>query len=491
MKIGVIFGPYSVSSRPLNFFANNIWIAERGLTGSDLGVVVTAQNLVKMGHDVSLFTFYVPGTKPPQWEGVKLYEFQELDNIIDNSFDALISWNEPDVFRGLKTNAVRICQQMLNDFHYCASGFDDFVDIWTSPSEMHMQWMIKQVPSDKWKAVPLGYDPSWFTKREKVAGSVVWLSSPDRGLHLLLQEWPKIKKAVSEANLKIFYHIADFRAGELGNRFSYIKYAIPKLKDFGVEYVGSVSKNQINEELSKSMVVVAPLSTITPTEGFSCSTIEALAAGCFPIIGNIDCLGSIYGQVACMVPFPVEQHLSDLTNSVVRGLTDTVYREQTVKKCQEFADGYTWTKHAIKLLELIKEHPKFNSKNTQIPNINLPVKDAEISLTTENMVKLNIGAGPNIFAYDGWINYDREDFNYLVDYLRDTKEEDITPHYGYRSLATYLKNGGKIDVRVHDLRLGFSQHADNTVNLIYVGQVIERLNPVSNLQNFLKIVIEC
>jgi predicted SAM-dependent methyltransferase/glycosyltransferase involved in cell wall biosynthesis len=487
VRIAIIFGPYSVSSRPLNFFANNIWIAERGLSGSDLGVVVTAQNLAKMGHDVSLFTFYVPNTKPPVWDGVKLYDYQEIPTIIDDSFDALISWNEPDVFRGVSTNPVRVCQQMLNDFHYCVPGFDDFVDIWTSPSEMHMQWMIKQVPSDKWKAVPLGAEPSWFTKQEKNKGSVVWLSSPDRGLHLLLQQWPTIKKAVPEANLKIFYHINDLRGGDLGNRISYIRYAIPKLKDFGVEYVGSVCRNKITEELSKAMVVVAPLSTVSPTEGFSCSTIEGLTAGCFTVVGDIDCLGSIYSQVACMIPFPVEQHLDQLSNSIVRGLTDTAYREQTVKKCQEFADGYTWTKHAIKLLELITEHPKFKNKNIQIPNINSPVEIKEqIIPTVENIIKLNIGAGPNMFAHDGWINYDREDFNFVINYLRDTKEEDITPHYGYRTLATYLKNGGKVDVRVHDLRQGFAQHADNTVDLIYVGQVIEHLNPVFESPKFLK-----
>lgn len=480
MKIAMIFGPYSVSGRPLNFFANNIWISDRGLSGSDLGVVVTAKNFAKMGHDVSLFTFHDPGTKPLQWEGVKLYDYEERLQVIDDSFDAIVSWNEPDVFRGLPTDKVRVCQQMLNDFQYCLPGFDDLVDIWTAPSEMHKQWMLKQLPSDKWQALPLGSDSSWFTQQEKVKGSVVWLSSPDRGLHLLLQQWPQIKKAVPEATLKIFYHINDsFFLQEYTRRINYIKYALPKLKHLGVEHVGSVSRNQIANELSKAMMMVAPLSTISPTEGFSVSTIEAMTAGCFTIVGDIDCLGSVYGQTACMIPSPVEQHTDNLTAAVIRGLTDETYRSQVVSRCKQFSDGYTWENNAKKLEAIIQSHVKYKGPLTT-PHA---ITASELS---QNMVKLNIGAGPNMFAYPGWINYDREDFTHLVDHLTSVKIEDVTPYYGYRKLAEYLKAGEKLDMRIHDLRKGFAQHPDNSVDLIYIGQVIEHLNPIHESPQLLK-----
>jgi predicted SAM-dependent methyltransferase/glycosyltransferase involved in cell wall biosynthesis len=498
MRLALIFGPYSVSSKPLNFFVENIWISNRGLTGSDLAVVMTAKILAKMGHDVSLFTFHVPGTMPQVWEDVKMYCYEDRIKVVDDSFDTLISWNEPDVFRGMPTNNVRVCQQMLNDFHYCVPGFEELIDIWTAPSEMHKQWMLKLLPTDKYVALPLGSDPSWFPDQTKVKGSVVWISSPDRGLHLLLQQWPEIKKAVPDAHLKVFYHINDGLGGELGNRINYVKYALSKLKDLGVEHVGSVSRNQITAELAKTAVMVAPLSTISPTEGFSVSTIEACTAGCLPVVGDIDCLGSIYGKVAAMVPAPVEKHLDNLTYTIVRGLTNETWRKEVADKCKEFAQDYTWDKNVQKLVSLIIDHPKFR-KNKEVPNISLEaVKVPELekynpfesktpeTISSEKMVKLNIGAGPNMFPFPGWTNYDREDFKYLIDHLQNTKIEDITPHYGYRKLAAYIKSGGKTDVKVHDLRKGFEQHADNSVDLIYIGQVIEHLNPIFESPKLLK-----
>jgi predicted SAM-dependent methyltransferase/glycosyltransferase involved in cell wall biosynthesis len=494
MKIALIFGPYSVSSRPLNFYVENIWIAERGLSGSDLGVVMTAKNLAAKGHDVSLFTFHVPGTMPSIWEGVKMYNYEERLTVVDDSFDALVSWNEPDVFRGMSTKGVRVCQQMLNDFYYCIPGFDDFVDVWTSPSPMHMEWMLKQLPSPKWVSIPLGADPSWFLSQEKVKGSVAWISSPDRGLHLLLQQWPTIKKAVPEAHLKIFYHINDGLTGELGNRINYIKYALTKLKDLGVEHVGSASRHTITKELSKTSIMVAPLSTISPTEGFSVSTIEACAAGCLPIVGDIDCLGSIYGKVACMIPFPVEKHTTQISDAVIRGLTDEAWRTEIVNKCQEFSKDYTWDINTQKLEDAIKAHPKFN-KSSSITTTTPPVPSIDLieygsftsnAIPTEKMVKLNIGAGPNMFPHPGWINYDREDFKYLEDQLLKTPLQDITPYFGYQSLAKYIKSGKKLNIQVHDLRKGFAQHADNSVDLIYIGQVIEHLNPLFESPKLLK-----
>ncbi len=481
MKIALLFGPFSSSGRPLNFFANNIWISERGLSGSDLGVVVTAQQLAKRGHDVSLFTYHVPGTKPPIWEGVKLYNYEERLSIIDQSFNVLISWNEPDVFRDLPRTNIRICQQMLNDFNYCAPGFDDLVDIWTSPSEMHMSWMQKQLPSNKWVSLPLGSEPAWFTTfgsesswfvNKRVKGRIIWTSSPDRGLHLLLQQWSKIKSAVPEAHLKIFYHINDVPSSfaELYKRVNYCKYAIEKLKDFGVEYVGSVSRHQIAEEYSQAEIMVAPLDTISPTEGFSVSTIEACTAGCFPVVGNIDCLGSIYGNVACMIPSPVANNLDYLSNCIIKALIDDNYRQSTINKCQKFAKNYTWTKNIDKLEQLFGYKPAKSHINSNINN---------------SLIKLNIGAGPNVFPFDNWINYDHVDFSSYYNLLK-SRDINTEPMPYVKDIIKYLQNGGEINFKVHDLKTGFPQHSNDSVDLIAWSQCIEHLNPIYEVPLILK-----
>ena len=129
MKVAVILGSYSTGTRPLDFWYNNIWSSTRGLTGTDLCFVKTAEELSNLGHEVSLFVSHAqPNNKPDTWGKVKLYNIDQLKAVIDDSFDALISINEPDVFRGLTQKPVRIVWQMLNDFPFCQLGFDNYVD---------------------------------------------------------------------------------------------------------------------------------------------------------------------------------------------------------------------------------------------------------------------------------------------------------------------------------------------------------------------------
>jgi SAM-dependent methyltransferase len=108
--------------------------------------------------------------------------------------------------------------------------------------------------------------------------------------------------------------------------------------------------------------------------------------------------------------------------------------------------------------------------------------------------KLNIGCGPNIFPYFGWINYDHERFDQYFDWLKKT--DNLVPS------ATWAKDGpgtvenlkklqafireNDINFNQQDLCKGFPQHEDNSVALIYVGQTIEHLNPIHQMPNFLR-----
>lgn len=97
-------------------------------------------------------------------------------------------------------------------------------------------------------------------------------------------------------------------------------------------------------------------------------------------------------------------------------------------------------------------------------------------------VKLNIGCGPSMFPYPGWIHYDREEnCNAFLDWIVTVAEPK-----GYQiGIANYLKGGGKIDFRVRDLRDGFAHHPDGSVDSIYLGQMIEHLNPIYETPAFL------
>jgi len=374
MKIAFLFGAWSIGNRPLDF--NCLMSSPRGATGSEIGICLTAKEMADAGHDVHLFTVHF-ANKPDAWENVKLHHINNIHTEIDSSFDAVISWSEPDLLRYVPASCIRVCYQMLNDWSYCQEGFHDVTDIFITVSNKLQKFITAkmQYPSlEKWNVVPLGCVPELYSD-ERVPGRIVWTSSADRGLMNLLEIFPKVKKAVPEASLKIFYHFQygdmlkiDPNSGhvnhphvvEMAHRLRYCLDAIKRLASLGVEHVGSVSRDRINKELSEASVFAFPCDTVAFTEGFSCSTLEALASFTFPVISDMDCLGEVYNDSgAIVIKSPVRQNLDEFTAQVIKGLTDKNYSNEVISKCREFAKKNTWKNTADKISNIISNHNKF------------------------------------------------------------------------------------------------------------------------------------
>lgn len=247
-----------------------------------------------------------------------------------------------------------------------------------------MNHLKKLLPSSKgkWGIVGLGCSPEWY-QDQRVPGRVVWTSSADRGLHWLLQEWPKIRAAVPYATLKIFYHMEfghleglepdvvgseeEMRAQgknawgrpplvEMGQRIRYIKSAIKKLKPLGVEYVGSVCREQLKKELNEASVLGYCCDTAAFSEGFSVSILEAHASFTVPIITDKDCLGEVYkNSGALIVESPIKDHLSEYSDLVIKALTDQRFSDHIIDKCRIFAMLNSWDKVAEKLEGVMRE----------------------------------------------------------------------------------------------------------------------------------------
>lgn len=375
MKVAFILGDFCVGNRPLDF--NVLWSSNRGLTGTELSVTEMSRHFVNLGHDVSLFTMYT-GPQPPQWHGVKLYPLALMPKILDESFDAAVCMCEPDQFRKIPNKVLRVCFEQLNGFSWCKPDFDKEVDIWISPSQTHMEyqkeWGGGLTDNSKWYVVPNGCDPSWYTPKEKVYGRFVWSSSGDRGLHWVLSEWSKIKKAIPEAHLRIFYnfnfgdpefferpmHNVDSKILEIGQRVRYMKEMIKRLEPLGVEHYGSVSRDRINQEINESMVFAYPCSVTTFTEGFSVSLLENLCAGNYCVTTDTDALGNVYGKSGMpMAKAPLNQNnIGEFTKLVIKGLKDDKYRESVVSRTTNFAKKLTWEATSKEVERLIKIHPK-------------------------------------------------------------------------------------------------------------------------------------
>lgn len=97
-------------------------------------------------------------------------------------------------------------------------------------------------------------------------------------------------------------------------------------------------------------------------------------------------------------------------------------------------------------------------------------------------MKLNIACGPN--AFPGWTNIDRVDMSGYIETLRSVTDFTGWPE-AQAKLAARVKEG-LVTCEVHDLRKGFPDIPDESVDAIYFGQAIEHLNPLYEAPQFLR-----
>lgn len=397
MKIGFVYGPFCLGGsdtarKATGFNFDDMWGDSRGLTGSELSFFRISQELARRGHEVHAFTLS-RGPMPERFEGVSMHDFESMYTLVDPSYDAVCSWNEAEVFRGMNPSPVRLCNLQINDFVHCRPKFHEIVDVWTSPSESHRQmvlsrgaWPVHLYPGDqgyvyqpdpaRWTVLTNGCDPDRYAKLgvQKVRGRVIWASSPDRGLHWMLQEWPKIRRACPEAELKIFYKVGkwvdslvdndypDPSIREQRRRALYIREALRRLDGMGVRLVDSVSRNQIDREMAEAEVLAYSCDPVSWTEGFSVTLMEACAAGSCPVTTGVDALPEIYGKHVPMVPAPVKDHISEYSDLVVRALTDAPWRAEVNARVRELALQYSWSSISERLEKILVERCEMKKK---------------------------------------------------------------------------------------------------------------------------------
>jgi glycosyltransferase involved in cell wall biosynthesis len=338
MRIAVCYGPMCLMRSPKETMGDP-------RTGSEIGFSRIGGELSRLGHNATMHCAGNP-----------------RDDI-----DVAIAINEPDRLRDFPNAKLRICMFWLNEFSFCKEGFDDYVDLYFSPSEAHRQKAIGDwgapVPS-KWSVNYLGCDvPRPNSLATKASGRVVYCSSPDRGLHRVLGAWPEIKRRLPHASLKVFYRLEPWFRGfdstpffppieRLRHRALWCEEALRRMSgpEWGITVVDSVSHDELMREMAQAEVLLHPCETTSWSEGFSVTVLEGCAAGACPIISDCDALGEVYADLD---PVPVGQW-GKWRDDVVRALTDPAFRAQRNEKARALAEKLTWARHVKQLDEVIR-----------------------------------------------------------------------------------------------------------------------------------------
>lgn len=364
MKLGLLFEPFCC---PKGFDYSAIWTAQRGMSGSDLGLHRCAQEAQRLGHDVTIYTFPAEGTTLPDiWEGLRIRHYDQRG---EEHFDAAVVWNHPDALHEVKAD-LRVVSLQINTV---LGRPGDTVGLWLCPSQSHRE-RLQNHHHAPFEVVPDGCDVEPFDALfaagiQKVPGRVVWTSSPDRGLHWLMQEWPMIKAAAPHAELRVFYKLKpwldhfrerpalqEHSIQEQHRRAAYIEANMSRLEKMGVEFFDSVSRVQITQEVAAAECFAYSCDTPLWSEGYSCSTMEACAARSCPILTAVDAFPEVYGATLDLVPMPLSKTAPIFRERVIRALTDKPWRDEVNAKARALAERNTWALAAKRMCSVLDHH---------------------------------------------------------------------------------------------------------------------------------------
>lgn len=359
MRVALLYGRFA--SGGADAFDVSTLYRSKGLTGSESFFFNTARGLAERGHTVQVFCDATQETpSAPELGGAEVLKLTSAMRLHADT-DVVLSWNEPDLLRLVPATALRICVQQLNDFNYCGPKFDEVVDLYAFPSHAHRAFMVESCKLDASKTVvmPNSINLEFYEgEEERRPHSVAYCSSPDRGLHWLLEYWPAVRRRVPDAQLRVYYKVQpwlDSNRGlwfdqgqnewwESGFRARYVEECLRRLGragENGVTLVGPTPNVEMARELMRAEVLAYPCDTLRWSEGFSVTIMDACAAGAVPLISDVDAIGEVYGDVAHIIPGRPQSQDEAWIDAIVRALTDDAFREEVRKRTRDFVKLHT------------------------------------------------------------------------------------------------------------------------------------------------------
>ena len=140
----------------------------------------------------------------------------------------------------------------------------------------------------------------WFACGEPPV--LFYVSTPFRGLDVLLDAFPRIRAAVPGTRLRIYSSMSIYQVRPEDDQFAQL-YDLARATD-GVDYVGSVSQTRLAQELKGAAALAYPS---TFAETFCTSAIEAMACGAAVFTTRFGALPETTGGHATMVDWQADK----------------------------------------------------------------------------------------------------------------------------------------------------------------------------------------
>lgn len=322
-----------------------------GLGGSEEAIVYISNELTKLGWRVTVYGN--PGQEAGDHNGVEYkmwYDFNPNDN-----FNVLVLWRGIG-FADVKPKS-KLTLLWLHDVPNCVEFTKerlDSIDQVMVLSEFHKSLLrmndngeFKVIPDSKIWVSANGIPDLKLSASPRKKHSLIYASSPDRGLVYLLKNWSTIKKEIPDATLDIYYGFDVFDAIHKNNpeRQEWKKKILGLMEQDGISYHGRIGHEELNQKYSEADVWAYP----TDFEEISCiSAMKAQALGAIPFVTNYAALEeTVKNGVKVDVDITDPDGQKEYFEELIKFLKDDEKREEMRPQMMKFAQTYFhWNKIA-------------------------------------------------------------------------------------------------------------------------------------------------
>ncbi len=254
------------------------------LPGGEEAVVYMSQELANLGYKVTVFA------NPPKDSSSRAKEanprFADADENDGTRFDIAISWRMPGEGTALKKRAKKVYLWPHDIFvgnSLTKEQIDSFDDVLWLSEWQRDQWCEANPALKKFtKIFGNGVNPKQFSKVEKRKNphACIYGSNYARGLSLLLDIWPEVKKEFPKATLDIYYGWQHWGL-MTPEKEARLREQVIALNHLDVVDHGGVGHEELNRAYAQASVWAYPC---TMSETFCITAIRAQLSGAIPAI---------------------------------------------------------------------------------------------------------------------------------------------------------------------------------------------------------------
>jgi glycosyltransferase involved in cell wall biosynthesis len=337
---------------------------KRGVRGSEIGLINLAENLT------SFCDVYVGGAaiKEGAFNNVTYFGAEKIDLFLQHAnIEYLIINRYVHYFLDYKNKATKTfvwIQDVGFMSHWQGLGLansgkpfiqniQDQIDGFVCLSDPHIKEFNKfyELPEDKIYKIGNGLvNADYFNKDiQKIPNRFIYSSLPERGLNILLDWFPAIKKELPDAELHVFTDLGVTPNNESPEDLK------KKMQDIeGVIFRGKVSNEVMLDEFMKADVFLYPNIFF---ETFCTSALEAQAAGCIVVTRKFGALEEVVADRGILIDG--EPHTEQFKNEAIRQMLDVLKNKEKKEKLQKYAKEWalqkTWENRSLEWIELLQK----------------------------------------------------------------------------------------------------------------------------------------